>query len=62
MARAAAATLGERSIHDWARRHGGQLPSPSTQTTLRTQARAHVVRQVLSAELYELIHTENDDW
>jgi nitrous oxide reductase accessory protein NosL len=40
MARADAATLGERSIHDWARRHGGQLPNLSTQSALRAQARA----------------------
>ena len=61
MARADAATLGERSIHDWARRHGGQLPNLSTQTALRAQARAQAVRQVLSTELYELIEAD-DDW
>lgn len=62
MARADAATLGERSIHDWARRHGGQLPNLSTQSALRAQARAQAVRHVLDAELYELIPTEADDW
>jgi hypothetical protein len=61
MARADAATLGERSIHDWARHHGGQLPDLSTQTALRTQARAQAVRQVLSAELYELIADPDAD-
>ncbi len=60
MARADAATLGDRSIHDWARRHGGQLPNLSTQTALRTQARAQAVRQVLSTELYELIIDTDD--
>lgn len=60
MARAQAATLGDRSIHDWTRRHGGQLPNRSTQTALRTQARAHAVRQVLSTELYELIIDTDD--
>ncbi len=54
MARATAATLGERSIQDWTRRHGG-LPNLSTQSALRAQARAQAVRQVLSTELYELI-------
>lgn len=61
-ARAHAATLGDRSVQDWARRHGGQLPNPATQTALRTQARAEAVRQVLSTELYELIPIEADDW
>lgn len=62
MARADAADLGDRSIHDWAaRRHGGQLPNPSTQTALRAQARADAVRQALGTELYELIPTEDDD-
>lgn len=60
MARADAATLGEHSIHDWARRHGGQLPDLSTQTALRAQARAQAVRQVLSTELYELIADTDD--
>ena len=60
-ARAHAATLGDRSIRDWACRHGGQLPNPSTQAALRTQARADAVRQVLSTELYELIEAEADD-
>jgi hypothetical protein len=55
MARATAATLGERSIQDWTRRHGGHLPNLSTQGALRAQARAQAVRQVLSTELYELI-------
>lgn len=61
MARAHAATLGERSIQDWTRRHGGHLPNQSTQSVLRAQARAQAVRQVLSTELYELIHTEGYD-
>ncbi len=61
MARADAGTLGERSIHDWTRRHGSQLPNLSTQTALRAQARAQAVRQVLSTELYELIEAD-DDW
>ena len=60
MARADAATLGDRSIQDWARRHVGQLPNLSTQTALRTQARAEAVCQVLSAELYELIEADDD--
>ncbi|WP_349319081.1 hypothetical protein [Mycolicibacterium canariasense] len=60
MARAQAATLGERSIHDWTRRHGGQLPNLSTQTALRAQARAQAVRQVLSTELFELIAGPED--
>lgn len=60
-ARVRAATLGDRSIHDWACRHGGPPPDLSTQTALRTQARADAVRQVLSTELYELIPTEIDD-
>lgn len=60
MARADAETLGERSIHDSTRRHGGQLPNLSTQTALRAQARTQAVRQVLS-ELYELIPAEDDD-
>lgn len=55
MARATAATLGERRIHDWAPRHGDRSPDQSTQTALRTQARADAIREVLSTELYELI-------
>ena len=60
-ARAHAATLGDRSIRDWTRRHGGQPPDLSTQTALRAQARAEAVRQVLSAELYELIADPDAD-
>lgn len=60
MARAHAETFGDRSIHDWTRRHDGQPPDLSTQTTLRTQARAQAVRQVLSTELYELIEADDD--
>lgn len=59
-ARAHAATLGDRSIQAWARRHGGQPPDLSTQTELRAQARAEAVRQVLSTELYELIEADDD--
>lgn len=61
MARARAATLADRSIQDWTRRHGGQLPSPAIQTALRTQARADAVRQILSTELYELITDTDTD-
>jgi len=60
-ARAHAATLGDRSIHDWTRRHGGQPPDLSTQSALRAQARAEAVRQILSAELYELITDPDAD-
>lgn len=62
MARAHAETLCDRSIHDWTRRHGGQLPNLSTQSALRAQARAQAVRHVLSTELYELITDPDADY
>ena len=59
MVRAQASTLGDQSVEQWTRRHGGN-PNSSVQNALRIAARTEALQIVLDTELYELIASDTD--
>lgn len=54
-----AATMGERAVKDWKRRHG-QAPDYLTRVGLLNTARSQAMETVLTNELYEQIAAEED--
>lgn len=59
MVRVQARTLGDQSVEQWTRRHGGH-PNSSVQNALRIAARTEALQIVLDTELYELIASDTD--
>jgi hypothetical protein len=61
MVRAQASTLGDQSVEQWTRRHGGNDPNPTVRSALKIAARTQALHFVLNTELYELIAPDSDN-